>query len=220
MGFTAKNASVNSTMHDILKSLSEEEWEWVTMTPEEIETSEMTGWRPPKDPRPEWRIQRDGEESSPGPKETQGRICGGNVQKGTSGEGIHTRKNSVPGTNGNGPRSENEPKVLNQAKIGHFEKVMDNKHPHHNQASSGQRIGVAAIQTEHNDQQHIGVTAIETEYKDQQHNTKISPWSDFIKTGHVNKVLNQVGSDQTPSPLGDTKISANLQYPRLYQIES
>ena len=64
MGFTSENVSVTSMLHEVLKSLSEEEWEWVIMTPEEIEDSNIPNWRPVKDPRPEWRIQRNGEKSS------------------------------------------------------------------------------------------------------------------------------------------------------------
>ena len=36
MGITAENTVMTSTMYDSVKSLSEEEWEWVTMTHEEL----------------------------------------------------------------------------------------------------------------------------------------------------------------------------------------
>ena len=81
LGVTSESTSVTSMLSEILKSLSEEEWDWVAMTPEEIQNSESPEWCPPKDPRPEWRIQRDKKELSPGPKETQGKIYEENVPK-------------------------------------------------------------------------------------------------------------------------------------------
>ena len=135
MGLTAENTIVTNTMHDSFKSLSEEEWEWVTMTPEEFKWSNILRWHPIEDPRPEWRI-----------KKTQGKISRGNIQKDTSGEKIHSRKNSVPETCENGLRSERESKVPNPAIVGCFGVVMDNKHPLRNQYD-----GVTAIKTEHND---------------------------------------------------------------------
>jgi len=79
MGITSESASVTSMLSETLKSLSEEEWDWVAMTPEEIQNGESPEWCPPKDPRPEWRIKRDKNELSPVPK-----IYEENVPKETS----------------------------------------------------------------------------------------------------------------------------------------
>ena len=125
MGITAESTVVTSTMHDSIKSLSEEEWEWVTMTHKELKGSRLMAWNPFEDPRPEWRI-----------KETQIQISGENAQKDTSEENIHPRKNSVPEACKDGLRTEGKFKVPSPAIAGRFD---------------NQDNDVAAIETEHND---------------------------------------------------------------------
>ena len=53
MGVTSESASVTSILSEILKSLSEEEWDWVAMTPEEIQNGESVH---NGESRTEWRI--------------------------------------------------------------------------------------------------------------------------------------------------------------------
>ena len=55
MGITAESTEMTSTMYDSVKSLSKEEWEWVTMTHKELEGKKLIAWSPVEDPRPEWR---------------------------------------------------------------------------------------------------------------------------------------------------------------------
>ena len=81
MGIVSESVNATSMLSETLRSLSEEEWDWVAMTPEEIQNGKPQRWSPSEDPRPEWRIQRDKDELSPVPKETQGKIYEKNVKK-------------------------------------------------------------------------------------------------------------------------------------------
>ena len=69
MGIVSESVSVTSVLSETLTSLSEEEWDWVAITPEEIQNGKPLRWSPSEDPRPEWRIQRDKDELSPVPKD-------------------------------------------------------------------------------------------------------------------------------------------------------
>ena len=74
MCIVSESVKVTSMLSETLRSLSEEEWDWVTMTPEEIQNGKPLRWTPSEDPRPEWRVQMDKDELSPVPEETQGKI--------------------------------------------------------------------------------------------------------------------------------------------------
>ena len=65
MGIVSESVNVTSMLFETLRSLSEEEWDWVTMTLEEIQNGKPLRWSPSEDPRPQWRIQRDKDELSP-----------------------------------------------------------------------------------------------------------------------------------------------------------
>ena len=77
----SESVNVTSMLFETLRSLSEEEWDWVTMTPEEIQNGKPLMWSPSEDPRPEWRVQREKDEFSPVPEEPQGKIYEKNVLK-------------------------------------------------------------------------------------------------------------------------------------------
>ena len=88
MGIDAERTEIKCTMHDLVKTLSKEEWEWVAMDPKEVKEFKYempSKWSPLKDPRPEWRI-----------KETQIQVEGDDAQKNTRKEKFHPRKNSAP----------------------------------------------------------------------------------------------------------------------------
>ena len=60
MGIEAERTEIKCTMHDLVKTLSKEEWEWVAMDPKEVMEFKFetpSEWSPLKDPRPEWRIK-------------------------------------------------------------------------------------------------------------------------------------------------------------------
>ena len=60
LGIKVENTEIESTMEDIIKDLSKEEWDWLAMDPKVVGNYRFSipkEWDPPKDPRPEWRIK-------------------------------------------------------------------------------------------------------------------------------------------------------------------
>ena len=59
MGITAEKTEINSTLQDLVKILSKEEWKWVSVSHKEIKIERIPTytWSPLEDPRPEWRIK-------------------------------------------------------------------------------------------------------------------------------------------------------------------
>ena len=53
MGIVSESVNVTSMLFETLRSLSEEEWDWVTMTAEEVPNGKPLMWSPSEDPRPE-----------------------------------------------------------------------------------------------------------------------------------------------------------------------
>ena len=59
-GFEVEYAWAKSTIVDIVKGLTRQEWNWVEMKLEEVQALEFkvpVEWDPKIDPRPDWRIQ-------------------------------------------------------------------------------------------------------------------------------------------------------------------
>ena len=57
-GFEIGSTRARSTLPDVVKDLSEEEWDWVEMGLEEVKAlKKPLKWNPKFDPRPDWRIQ-------------------------------------------------------------------------------------------------------------------------------------------------------------------
>ena len=47
-------------IYDLVKDLSKEEWDWIEMDPKVVENFRFVTpeeWDPPRDPRPDWRIE-------------------------------------------------------------------------------------------------------------------------------------------------------------------
>ena len=63
------------------------------------------------------------------------------------------------------------------------------------------------------------MAAIEAEHNDYERDKKTSPKSDFIKTGHKTKVLDQIEPDQNLSLSRDTKIATKIQNPALEKLK-
>ena len=159
-------------MHDLVKTLSKEEWEWVAVSRKEVKAFRIeipSKWSPLKDPRPEWRI-----------KETQIKVSGDDAQKHTREEDFHPRKSSVPEVCIDELWSEGKVRMPSPAIAGRF------------------------------DIQDVKVAAIETDHNDCKRDDKSSPKSDFIKTEHETKVLNQIEPDQNVSLPRDAKIAKTI----------
>ena len=90
MGIVSESVSVTCMLFKTLRSLSEEEWDWVVMTSEEVQDGKPLVRSPSEDPRPEWKVQREKDEFSPAPERSQGKIYEEDVLESsvTSEEGI------------------------------------------------------------------------------------------------------------------------------------
>ena len=88
LGIKVENTEIESTMDDIIKDLSKEEWDWLAMDPKVVENYRFSipkEWAPPKDPRPEWRI-----------KETQIQTKEEDAQRNLREEKLQPEKNPGP----------------------------------------------------------------------------------------------------------------------------
>ena len=59
-GFEIESTEAKNTVNDLIKDLSEEEWDWIEMDLEEVEAltfMKPLEWSPKIDPRPDWRIE-------------------------------------------------------------------------------------------------------------------------------------------------------------------
>ena len=59
-GFKVESTEVESNIYDLIKDLSEEEWDWIEMDLKEVEAHtfmEPLKWNPKEDPRPDWKIE-------------------------------------------------------------------------------------------------------------------------------------------------------------------
>ena len=60
-GFEIESTRARSTLPEVVKDLSEEEWDWVGMGLEEVKAltfKKPLGWNPKIDPRPDWRMEK------------------------------------------------------------------------------------------------------------------------------------------------------------------
>ena len=59
-GFEIESTEAKSTVNDLIKDLSEEEWDWIEMDLEEVKAltfMKPLEWSPKINPRPNWRIE-------------------------------------------------------------------------------------------------------------------------------------------------------------------
>ena len=59
MGILSERESITCSLFKTLRSLSEEEWGFVNVAPEEAQETELLVWSPDRNPRPKWLVQRE-----------------------------------------------------------------------------------------------------------------------------------------------------------------